>query len=123
VDSGQWYGGRTGVQAYPRHRAVGCWPHRSRVAGAKKYKYNTKYNTNACSTKFTPPSGVLWFPVPHIRGRTTICRGTAAKGERLVEKADILGLVQTVSPFAVIPPYLCHVDSMGGVVVRRGRSE
>jgi hypothetical protein len=55
VDSGQWYSGRTGVQAYPRHRAVGCRPHRSTVAGAKNHKYNTRYNTN--NTKYTPPSG------------------------------------------------------------------
>jgi hypothetical protein len=32
------------------------------VAGAKKYKYNTKYNTNTYNTKYTPPSGVFSFP-------------------------------------------------------------
>jgi hypothetical protein len=32
------------------------------VAGAKKYKYNTKNNTNTYDTKYTPPSGVLFFP-------------------------------------------------------------
>jgi hypothetical protein len=52
-------------------------------------------------------------PFPHIRGRTTICRGAAAKGDRLVEGADTLGLVQTVSPFAIIPPYFRHFDGMG----------
>jgi FtsZ-interacting cell division protein ZipA len=32
------------------------------VAGAKKYKYSTKYNTNTYNTKYTPPSGVFAFP-------------------------------------------------------------
>jgi hypothetical protein len=32
------------------------------VAGAKKYKYNSKYNTNTYKTKYTPPSGVFSFP-------------------------------------------------------------
>jgi hypothetical protein len=32
------------------------------VAGAKKYKYNTKYNTNTYNTKYTPPYGVFSFP-------------------------------------------------------------
>jgi hypothetical protein len=31
------------------------------VAGAKKYKYNTKYNTNTYNTKYTPPPDVS-FP-------------------------------------------------------------
>jgi hypothetical protein len=46
-----------------RHRACGRRNgHWSLVAGAKKYKYNTKYNTNAYNTKYTPPSGVFSFP-------------------------------------------------------------
>jgi hypothetical protein len=32
------------------------------VAGAKKYKYNTKYNANTYNTKYTPPYGVFSFP-------------------------------------------------------------
>jgi hypothetical protein len=34
------------------------------VAGAKKYKYNTKYNTETYNTKYTPASGVFSFPDP-----------------------------------------------------------
>jgi hypothetical protein len=48
----------------PRHEAPSRLrpPQRSRVAGAKKYKYNTKYNTNTYNTNYKPPSGVLSFP-------------------------------------------------------------
>jgi hypothetical protein len=82
----------------PRHEAPSRLrpPQRSRVAGAKKHKYNTKYNTNTYNTKYTPPSGVFSFPVlnntatrmlrcalraPHVRGR--------AKLERKFEKQNI----------------------------------
>jgi hypothetical protein len=41
------------------------------VASAKKYKYNTKYNTNTYNTKYTPPSGVFSFPEAIIATRTT----------------------------------------------------
>jgi hypothetical protein len=48
----------------PRHEAPSRLrpPQRSRVAGAKKDQYNTKYNTNMYNTKYTPPSGVFSFP-------------------------------------------------------------
>jgi hypothetical protein len=48
----------------PRHEAPSRLrpPQRSRVAGVKKQKYNTKYNTNTYDIKYTPPSGVLSFP-------------------------------------------------------------
>jgi hypothetical protein len=51
----------------PRHEAPSRLrpPQRSRVAGAKKYKHNTKYNTNTYNTKYTPPSGVFSFPVSY----------------------------------------------------------
>jgi hypothetical protein len=54
----------------PRHEAPSRLrpPQRSRVAGAKKYKYSTKYNTNTHNAKYTPPSGVFSFP--GCRGRT-----------------------------------------------------
>jgi hypothetical protein len=49
--------------AEPRHEAPSRLrpPQRSRVAGAKKYKYNTKYNTITYDTKYTPLSGVFSF--------------------------------------------------------------
>jgi hypothetical protein len=52
----------------PRHEAPSRLrpPQRSWVAGAKKYKYNTKYNTNKYNTKYTPPSGVFSFPGWHM---------------------------------------------------------
>jgi hypothetical protein len=59
----------------PRHEAPSRLrpPQRSRVAGAKKYKYNTKYNTNTYNTKYTIhapplplPSGVFSFPGLYI---------------------------------------------------------
>jgi hypothetical protein len=52
----------TVVQAYGTRRHRAGWPQRSTVAGAKKYKFNTKYNTNTYNAKYKPPSGVLWFP-------------------------------------------------------------
>jgi hypothetical protein len=53
----------------PRHEAPSRLrpPQRSRVAGAQKYKYNTKYNTNTYNTKYTPPSGVLCIFLPWMR--------------------------------------------------------
>jgi hypothetical protein len=41
------------------------------VAGAKKYKYNT----NTYTTKYTPPSGVFFFPATDT--------GTAAQNTRI----------------------------------------
>jgi hypothetical protein len=40
------------------------------VAGAKKYKYNTKYNTNTYNANYMPPSGVFSFP---DEGKSAYC--------------------------------------------------
>jgi hypothetical protein len=58
----------------PRHEAPSRLrpPQRSRVAGAKKYNYNTKYNTNTCNTKYTPPSGVFSFPAVSVAAPSAV---------------------------------------------------
>jgi hypothetical protein len=67
------------------------------VAGAKKYKYNTKYTTNTYNTKYTPPSGVFSFP----GWRLACACGLAAWG------VFYLFLFVFLVPVAVVHAALC----------------
>jgi hypothetical protein len=68
----------------PRHEAPSRLrpPQRSRVAGAKNYNYNTKYNTNTYITKYTPPSGVFSFPARFAHSYSNVFLLLAAFGCR-----------------------------------------
>jgi 3-polyprenyl-4-hydroxybenzoate decarboxylase len=62
------------------------------VAGAKKYKYNTKYNTNTYNTKYTPPSGVFSFPDRYVAGPSMV------RSLALVTQSHMHTLVSRASP-------------------------